>query len=114
MLYIFNKTISNLKSIQNALTILYGINKYQSLKICKNIGINPLIKINKLKKSQLNRLLNYINKNILIEELLKKKKKEKKNFLLEIKHNKALRLKQKLPVKGQRTHSNAKTVKKIL
>lgn len=112
MLYIFNKTISNSKNIQISLVTLYGINQYKSIEICKNIGINPLIKINKLKKSQLNQLLNYINKNILIEELLKKNNNNQKNVLLKIKHNKGIRLKNKLPVKGQRTHSNAKTVKK--
>ncbi len=51
MLYIFDKAISNSNSILYSLTILYGINQFQSKKICKNIGINPKTSINTLKKS---------------------------------------------------------------
>lgn len=113
MLYIFNKTISDSNSILYALTILYGINKYQSKKICKNIGINPQITINKLKNNHVNRLIKYINKNIKIEQLLKKQKKDRLNELLEIKLNRGIRQSQGLPVRGQRTHTNAKTVRKF-
>jgi len=113
MLYIFNKTISDSKSILYSLTILYGINKYQSKKICKNIGINPQITLNKLKNNHVNRLVNYINKNLKIEQLLKKLKIEKLNGLIEIKSNRGIRQSQGLPVRGQRTHTNAKTSKKL-
>ena len=79
MLYIFNKTISNSKSILYSLTTLYGINEYQSKKICKNVGINPQITVNKLKNYQVNRLINYINKNLKIEQFLRQLKKTKLN-----------------------------------
>jgi small subunit ribosomal protein S13 len=112
MLYIFNKTISNSKSILYSLTILYGINEYQSKKICKNVGINPQITINKLKNYQVNRLISYINKNLKIEQALKQQKKNRLNELLEIKSNRGIRQSLGLPVRGQRTHTNAKTAKK--
>jgi small subunit ribosomal protein S13 len=113
MLYIFNKTISDSKSILYSLTILYGINEYQSKKICKNIGINPQITLNKLKNNHVNRLINYINKNLKVEQLLKKRKTEKVNELIEIKSNRGIRQSLGLPVRGQRTHTNAKTSKKL-
>lgn len=113
MLYIFNKTISDLKNISNSLTILYGINKYQSKKICKNIGINPQITINKIKNNHVRGLVKYINKNIKIEQALKKEQKDRRNELLSIKINRAIRYSQGLPVHGQRTHTNAKTTKKF-
>ena len=113
MLYIFDKAISNSNSILYSLTILYGINEFQSKRICKNIGINPQTTINKLKKNQLNRLINYINKNIKIEQLLKKYKKDHFNNLLNIKTNRGIRHNLGLPVRGQRTHTNAKTSKKL-
>jgi small subunit ribosomal protein S13 len=113
MLYIFDKAISNSKSILYSLTFLYGINKYQSKRICKNIGINPKTTINQLKKNQLNRLINYINKNIKIEQLLKKSKKDQFDNLLNIKINRGIRRNLGLPVRGQRTHTNAKTCKKL-
>nr|YP_010394131.1 ribosomal protein S13 [Phytophthora litchii]DAZ88139.1 TPA_asm: ribosomal protein S13 [Phytophthora litchii] len=113
MLYIFNKTISDSKSILYSLTILYGINEFQSKKICKNIGINPQITLNKLKNNHVNRLINYINKNLKIEQLLKKAKTERLNELVDIKNNRGIRQSQGLPVRGQRTHTNAKTSKKL-
>nr|YP_009167034.1 ribosomal protein S13 [Pythium insidiosum]YP_009167060.1 ribosomal protein S13 [Pythium insidiosum]BAS30595.1 ribosomal protein S13 [Pythium insidiosum]BAS30621.1 ribosomal protein S13 [Pythium insidiosum] len=113
MLYIFNKTISNSKSILYSLKVLYGINEYQSKKICKNVGINPQITVNKLKNYQVNRLINYINKNLKIEQVLKQSKKNRLNELLEIKSNRGIRQSVGLPVRGQRTHTNAKTAKKF-
>lgn len=113
MLYIFNKTISNSKSILYSLTTLYGINEYQSKKICKNVGINPQITVNKLKNYQVNRLTNYINKNLKIEQVLRQLKKTKLKELLEIKSIRGIRQNVGLPVRGQRTHTNAKTVKKF-
>ena len=100
MLYIFNKTISDSKNILYSLILLYGINKYQSKKICKNIGINPQITLNKLKNNHVNRLINYINKNLKVEQLLKKIKTEKLNELIEIKSNRGIRQSQGLPVRG--------------
>lgn len=113
MLYIFNKTISDSKSILYSLTTLYGINEYQSKKICKNIGINPQITLNKVKNNHVNRLINYINKNLKVEQLLKKAKTERLNELVDIKSNRGIRQSQGLPVRGQRTHTNAKTAKKL-
>lgn len=113
MLYIFNKTISNSKSILYSLKVLYGINEYQSKKICKNVGINPQITVNKLKNYQVNRLINYINKNLKIEQVLKQSKKNRLNELLEIKSIRGIRQSAGLPVRGQRTHTNAKTAKKF-
>ena len=113
MLYIFDKAITNSKSILYSLTILYGINQYQAKRICKNIGVNPKTTINQLKKNQLNRLVNYINKNIKIEQLLKKIKKDIIINLLNIKTNRGIRNSLGLPVRGQRTHTNAKTCKKL-
>lgn len=112
MLYIFNKTISNSKSILYSLKVLYGINEYQSKKICKNVGINPQITVNKLKNYQVNRLINYINKNLKIEQVLKQSKKNRLNELLEIKSIRGIRQSAGLPVNGQRTHTNARTAKK--
>jgi small subunit ribosomal protein S13 len=113
MLYIFNKTISDSKSILYSLTVLYGINEFQSKKICKNIGINPQITLNKLKNNHVNRLTGYINKNLKVEQLLKKAKTDRLNELVEIKSNRGIRQSLGLPVRGQRTHTNAKTSKKI-
>lgn len=103
----------NSKKILYSLITLYGINIFKSKNICKNVGINPKIKTDKLKNYQLNRLKKYIKENIIINELLKEEKKKKINNLLEIKNIRGIRQHFGLPVRGQRTHSNAKTIKKF-
>merc|ERR1712078_507929 len=109
MLNIFNKFIPDNKGVLFALTNLYGINKYQSTKICKHIGVNPYIKLNQLNKSQIYKLTRYIKKNILIEHDLKKKKTKIHARLLNMKSYRGIRNSKGLPVRGQRTHTNAKT-----
>lgn len=113
MLYILNKLVPNFKKIEFALKVLYGISNYEAKKICKIIGINSQINITKIKKNQLNKLINYLNKNIKVEYILKKEKKANFDKLIDIKLIRAIRYNQGLPVRGQRTHTNAKTVKKI-
>jgi ribosomal protein S13 len=75
VLYIFNKTSPRTKNIIYSLTKLFGINKYQSTKICRDLGLNPFIVIDNLKTIQLNEILTKLNKKMKIEEKLKLKKK---------------------------------------
>jgi ribosomal protein S13 len=107
MLYIFNKTILNSKTILHSLTILYGINKYQSKRICKNIGINPNITINKLDTTKISdwndfmekypHVIEYIDveeqpylliaENVKILENMRKQMESSKNNKIEQKDN---------------------------
>jgi ribosomal protein S13 len=61
----------------------------------------------------INRLKKYIKENINIEHFLKSEKKNYINFLIKNKNIRGIRQHFGLPVRGQRTHSNAKTSKKI-
>ena len=113
MLYIFGKTIPTTKKISYSLINLFGINFYNSKKICKNIGLNPSVRINSLKKVQIKKLTKYIDKNLTIEKDLKKKLIFQKKNLINIKTNRGLRNFKGLPVRGQRTHTNCKTKRKL-
>ena len=113
VLYIFNKPIPRTKNIIYSLTKLFGINKYQSTKICRDLGLNPIIVIDNLKQIQLNEILMKLNKKMKIEEKLKLNKKTHFDELLSIKLTRAVRQTNGLPVRGQRTHTNAKTTKRL-
>jgi small subunit ribosomal protein S13 len=113
MLYIFGKSIPVEKKIIYSLTHFFGINLFYSKKICKNMGINPSVRINSLKKSKIRKLIQYIDQNVIIEQNLKKNLVLKKKKLVEIKSYRGLRNLQGLPVHGQRTHTNKKTSKKL-
>jgi len=113
MLYIFGKTIPTDKKIIYSLTKLFGINFYNSKKICKNVGINPSVRINSLKKNQIRKIIQYIDQNLIIEQDLKRNYILNKKNLINIKSIRGLRNLNGLPVRGQRTHTNRKTSKKL-
>lgn len=113
MLFLFNKTINTNKKIKHVLTNIYGLNQSKIIYICFKFGINPESILNKLSKKKLNNLISFIKKKLIIENELKhflSKEMEKKRA---IKICRSLRLFSKLPVNGQRTRSNAKTIRKI-
>jgi len=111
MLYIFGKVIPTDKKIKYSLTKFFGIDLSNSIKICKKNGINPSVSIDSLKKNQIRDLIEYIDKNFLIEQDLKKNLRLEKEKLINIKHYRGLRRLIGLPVRGQRTHTNGKTSK---
>ena len=103
------------KSIKRALIGIYGLNKFKSDQFTKKLGFSANLKIKNMSKDQSQNLTFQINlnKNSLSVNL------KKSNFnifkrLISIKSIRGLRLKKGLPVRGQRTHTNAKTARKKL
>lgn len=106
---IFNKT-----TVAQNLTTIYGIGFTSAINICKIIGCNPYLSFANLREDQLYKLLSYIEKQyILIENNLKLFHKNNFDYLNKVKNYRALRHKIGLPTRGQRTHTNANTKKKI-
>jgi len=112
MLYFFNKKLNKELRIKYALNSIYGLNVKTIKKICKIIGLNPSSKIKKLDNFELNYLQNFIIKNFIIEDNLKLNRIEIIEKQKIIKSYKGIRKIFNLPSNGQRTHSNAKIVKK--
>lgn len=80
--------------------------------IYNDVGLNPRIFQVVLKPKQ-DRSVNYLIKKMSFNKTLKIKIKKIINFYINIKTYKGLRHQSKQPVRGQRTHTNAKTVKKL-
>lgn len=113
MVYLFESKIPEEKSVLFALTYIYGINKSTSYLICKKLGFSINLKINLLSNEQLNLLVKTTELlNLILGSNLKKLKQLHFKNLVSIKSYKGLRKKQGLPVRGQRTHTNAKTARK--
>ena len=113
MVFLFESELPENKSVFFALTHIYGLGKYQSLIICKRLGFSKNFKIKNLSKEQFQKLSTIIeSSNIRIVSELKKYQSLRKKTLLSIKSYKGLRLKQGLPVRGQRTHTNSRTARK--
>ena len=111
MVYLFESEIPENKSIFFAMTHIFGLGKSNSSLLCKKIGFSKNLKVKNMSKEQINKLIFAIEFSNLIVDLKKKKSLQLKR-LLSIKSYKGLRLKQGLPVRGQRTHTNARTARK--
>ena len=111
MVYLFESEIPENKSIFFAMTHIFGLGKSNSILLCKKIGFSKNLKIKDMSKEQINKFVVTIEFSNLIVDL-KKIKSLKLKKLLSIKSYRGLRLKQGLPVRGQRTHTNAQTSRK--
>jgi small subunit ribosomal protein S13 len=113
MVYLFESELNENKSVYLSLTSIYGIGKANSSLICKKLGLSKNIKVKNLSKEQINKLIKIIESlNISSASDLKKTNLLKLKELISIKSYRGLRRYQGLPVRGQRTHTNAKTARK--
>jgi len=113
MIYLFESELPDNMSVLFALKRIYGIGKQSSFLICKKLGFSINLKIKSLSKDQITDILNLIESlNLIIASDLKKFKSLIIKNLVSIKTYRGLRKIQGLPVRGQRTHTNAKTARK--
>lgn len=110
MLYILGVNIPNNKSVKIALTYIYGIGKKRSNIICNKQHIMDATRVNTLSDAQINNLTKEI-KTYIIETDLKKLRRENIKRFIDIGSYKGFRHSAGLPVRGQRTHTNARTQK---
>lgn len=114
MLYIFETKLPENKSLNIALQSIYGIGPYKAKLLCQKLGFSANLKTKNVTRSQINELLRLIDSlNILIADELQKAKVSHFKALVSIKAYKGLRRLAGLPVRGQRTHTNSKSCRKI-
>lgn len=99
------------KRIEVGLTYIYGIGLTTSKKILAETGINPDTRTNDLTEDDLVKLRDYIQNNIKVEGDLHREVSQNIKRLMEIGCYRGLRHRKGLPVRGQRTHTNARTRK---
>lgn len=99
------------KRIVVALTYAYGIGKALSLKILKELNIDENIRAKNLHEDQLSMLNAYIEKNFTVEGQLRRQEMQNISRLKSINCYRGIRHKVGLPVRGQRTKTNARTRK---
>lgn len=98
------------KHIQIALRSIYGIGNQRALAICKKIGVDPAIKVVDLKDEYTTLLQEAVNEYVVEGDLRRRVAMDIKR-LGDIKCYRGLRHKRGLPVRGQRTKTNARTRK---
>lgn len=99
------------KRIEVGLTYIYGIGLTTSKKILADTGVNPDVRVRDLTEDDLSKLRDYITANITTEGDLHREVRQNIARLMEIGCYRGLRHRRGLPVRGQRTHTNARTRK---
>ena len=99
------------KRIEIGLTYIYGIGLTTSRKILSETGVNPDTRTDDLTEEELTRLRDYIQNNLTVEGDLHREVSQNVKRLMEIGCYRGLRHRRGLPVRGQRTHTNARTRK---
>ena len=113
MIYLFESKLPQYKLLHFALCDIYGLGKFHTFFICKKLGFSKNLIIVNLSKKQISMLVKYIESlDILIAGDLLKAELFIAQKLVLIKSYRGLRRYQGLPIRGQRTHTNAKTSKK--
>lgn len=96
------------KHIEIALTYIYGIGRSTSVKICNSLKLDPHKKVNDLSDVEVSRLIDAM-KTYPVEGDLRRKVAMDVKRLQEISSYRGHRHKRNLPVRGQRTKTNART-----
>lgn len=99
------------KRIEIALTYIYGIGLTTSKKILAETGVDPDVRVRDLTEEDLGKLRDYIQTNLKVEGDLHREVSQNVKRLMEIGCYRGLRHRKGLPVRGQRTHTNARTRK---
>lgn len=99
------------KRIEIALTYIYGIGLTTAKEIIAATGVDPDIRVKDLSEEDLAKLRDYIQRNLKVEGDLHREVSQNVKRLMEIGCYRGLRHRRGLPVRGQRTHTNARTRK---
>ena len=99
------------KRIEVGLTYIYGIGLTTSKKILAETGVDPSVRVKDLTEDDLTKLRDYIQANIKVEGDLHREVSQNVKRLMEIGCDRGRRHRRGLPVRGQRTHTNARTRK---
>ncbi|MHB1341199.1 MAG: 30S ribosomal protein S13 [Coriobacteriia bacterium] len=99
------------KRVEIGLTYIFGIGLTTSQLILRETGIDPSTRVRNLTEEEVVRLREFIDRNLKVEGDLRREVSQNIKRLMEIGCYRGLRHRKGLPVRGQRTHTNARTRK---
>ena len=103
--------LPNSKRVEIGLTYIYGIGLTTSKKILADTGINPDVRVKDLTEEDISKLREYIDQNLQVEGDRRRTVALDIKRLIEIGSYRGLRHRKGLPVRGQRSKTNARTRK---
>ena len=108
---IAGSNIPDNKRIDIALTYLFGIGRTLAAKTLEKVKIDPSKRAKTLTPEEVNRIQAHIEKSFKVEGELRQIIKQNINLLKELQTYRGMRHSRKLPVRGQRTKTNSRTVR---
>jgi small subunit ribosomal protein S13 len=99
------------KQIGIALTYIHGIGRTGAMKICDKAGVEPMTRTDHLGEDEVVRIRELIERDFQVEGDLRRETSQNIKLLMDIGCYRGLRHRRGLPVRGQRTHTNARTRK---
>jgi len=103
--------IPTAKRVPVALTYITGIGRSAADQICDAVGIDTSRRINELSDTEVLRIREHIDKTFTVEGDLRRETQMNIKRLMDLGCYRGLRHRRNLPVRGQRTHTNARTRK---
>lgn len=103
--------IPSAKRIDIALTYIHGIGHVKAAEICKKSGVSPEMRVHKLSENEVIKIREIIDRDYVVEGDLRREVAMNIKRLVDLGCYRGLRHRKKLPVRGQRTHTNARTRK---
>jgi small subunit ribosomal protein S13 len=103
--------LPNQKRLEIGLTYIYGLGQPTARTICAALGLSPDEKVRDLTDEEITKLRDYIDTNLEVEGDLRRERSQAIKRLSEIGCYRGIRHRRGLPVRGQRTKTNARTRK---
>jgi small subunit ribosomal protein S13 len=99
------------KRVPIALTYIHGIGSMYAEQICEAVGIDRARRVNDLSDAEVLQIREYIDANLTVEGDLRRENQMNIKRMMDLGSYRGLRHRRGLPVRGQRTHTNARTRK---
>lgn len=105
--------LPNDKKVYVSLQYLYGIGQHRAFEICFALGLDHTATARALSEDDLARIANFLDKDYVVEGQLRRSIQQSVSRLKEIQCYRGVRHRRSLPVRGQRTRTNARTRKGV-
>ena len=113
MLYVLNTNLNTKKKLLTALTEIFGLGKHTCLQLCDLLGVSGDRRLKQLSPVQIEHLTQLVNQNYNIGSEIKRSTLKNIQRLIKIASYRGFRHTEGLPVRGQRTHGNCRTRRKL-
>ncbi len=99
------------KRLEVALTYIYGVGPTRAKQVCEAVGVDPGTRVRDLTDEEVAQVRSWVDQNLRVEGDLRREVSTDIKRKMEIASYQGLRHRRGLPVRGQRTHTNARTRK---